>query len=158
MARWLLKSEPYVYSFSDLCRDGEGVWDGVRNYQARNNLASMKPGDEALFYHSNKGKEVVGLMQIVSDPFPEPGFPEGPWVAVRVKAICAFRHPVSLARMRTQPELHDLPLIRHSRLSVIPLTDLHFQTIIALENESGHFRAASGGIDDIAKRPKNSLK
>jgi len=135
MARWLLKSEPFVYSFNDLLREGEGIWDGVRNYQARNNLAAMKPGDEGLFYHSNLGKEVVGLMRIVSDPFPENGFPDGPWVAVRVKPIRPLRQSVSLARMRTHPDLHDLALIRHSRLSVIPLTELHFHTILALENE-----------------------
>ena len=135
MARWLLKSEPFVYSFNDLLREGEGIWDGVRNYQARNNLAAMKPGDEGLFYHSNLGKEVVGLMRIVSDPFPENGFPDGPWVAVRVKPIRLLRHSVSLARMRTHPDLHDLALIRHSRLSVIPLTELHFHAILALENE-----------------------
>jgi len=90
MALWLLKSEPFVYSFNDLLREGEGIWDGVRNYQARNNLAAMKPGDEGLFYHSNQGKEVVGLMRIVSDPFPENGFPDGPWVAVRVQPIRTF--------------------------------------------------------------------
>jgi predicted RNA-binding protein with PUA-like domain len=124
-----------VYSFNDLLREGEGIWDGVRNYQARNNLAAMKPGDEGLFYHSNLGKEVVGLMRIVSDPFPENGFPDGPWVAVRVKPIRPLRQSVSLARMRRHPDLHDLALIRHSRLSVIPLTELHFHTILALENE-----------------------
>ena len=135
MARWLFKSEPFVYSFNDLLREGEGIWDGVRNYQARNNLAAMKPGDEGLFYHSNQGKEVVGLMQVVSDPYPENGFPDGPWVVVRVKPIRPFRRSVTLAQMRAHPILHDLPLIRHSRLSVVPLTELHFETILRLEHD-----------------------
>lgn len=152
MARWLLKSEPYVYSFNDLLSEGEGIWDGVRNYQARNNLAAMKPGDEGLFYHSNQGKEVVGLMRIVSDPFPENGFPDGPWVAVRVQPIRTLRQSVSLARMRTHPDLHDLPLIKHSRLSVIPLTDLHFYTILALENEENLDEPASQDGSGIMQR------
>ncbi|MBM3918639.1 MAG: EVE domain-containing protein [Sphingomonadales bacterium] len=154
MARWLLKSEPFVYSFSDLMRDGEGVWDGVRNYQARNNLLAMKPCDDALFYHSNHGKEVVGLMQIVSDPFPEDGFPKGPWVGVRVKPIRSFLHPVSLARMRMHPALYDLPLIRHSRLSVIFLTDLHFDTILALEYENEKMKEETGANSVITSPPK----
>jgi predicted RNA-binding protein with PUA-like domain len=135
MARWLMKSEPHVYSFADLMRDGTGVWDGVRNYQARNNLAAMQPGDEAFFYHSNQGKEVVGLMQVLSHAFPEAGFPDGPWVAVRVRPLRALQRPVTLSRLRRHPDLHDLPLIRHTRLSVIPLTELHSQAIIELENE-----------------------
>lgn len=152
MACWLLKSEPFVYSFNDLLREGEGIWDGVRNYQARNNLADMKPGDEGLFYHSNLGKEVVGLMRIVSNPFPENGFPDGPWVAVRVKPIRPLRQSVSLARMRTHPDLHDLALIRHSRLSVIPLTELHFHTILALENEENLEEPASQDESGIMQR------
>lgn len=158
MALWLLKSEPFVYSFNDLLREGEGIWDGVRNYQARNNLAAMKPGDEGLFYHSNQGKEVVGLMRIVSDPFPENGFPDGPWVAVRVKPIRPLRQSVSLVRMRTHPDLHDLPLIKHSRLSVIPLTDLHFYTILALENEENLDEPASQDGSGIMQRNRASTK
>lgn len=150
MAHWLLKSEPFVYSFYDLLREGEGIWDGVRNYQARNNLAAMKPGDDGLFYHSNQGKEVVGILQIVSDPFPENGFPDGPWVAVRVKPVRQLQRPVSLADMRTHPDLHDVPLLRHSRLSVIPLTERHYVTILDMENKEEHV--------DVTKKKESFTK
>src|SRR3546814_4442867 len=96
---WLMKSEPHAYSWDDLGRDGSGIWDGVRNHTAKQNMQAMKVGDEALFYHSNIGKECVGIMRIVETAFPDPTADAGsPWVVVRVEPVRPLAHPVSLKR------------------------------------------------------------
>jgi predicted RNA-binding protein with PUA-like domain len=116
---WLMKSEPDVYGWDDLVRDGTGIWDGVRNHSAKLNMKAMKVGDEALFYHSNIGKECVGIMKITEESFPDPtAEPGSPWVVVRVEPVRALANPVSLAAVKADPALADMDLIRLSRLSV----------------------------------------
>lgn len=116
---WLMKSEPDVYGWDDLVKDGTGIWDGVRNHSAKLNMKAMKVGDEALFYHSNIGKECVGIMRITEESFPDPtAEPGSPWVVVRVEPVRALANPVSLAAVKADPVLADMDLIRLSRLSV----------------------------------------
>lgn len=116
---WLMKSEPDAYAWDQLVRDGTGMWDGVRNHSAKLNLMAMKVGDEALFYHSNIGKECVGIMRITEESSPDPtAEPGSPWVIVRVAPVRALAHPVTLAAIKADPALADMDLIRLSRLSV----------------------------------------
>lgn len=116
---WLMKSEPDVYGWDDLVKDGSGIWDGVRNHSAKLNMMAMKVGDEALFYHSNIGKQCVGIMKIVEESFPDPTAEQGsPWVVVRVEPVRPLAHPVSLAAVKADPKLAEMDLIRLSRLSV----------------------------------------
>jgi predicted RNA-binding protein with PUA-like domain len=134
MSFWLLKSEPDVYSFDDLLRDGETIWDGVRNAQAANNLKAMAVGDEALFYHSNIGKEAVGICRVTTPAGPDPRDETCRWVAVKVAAVRRLEKPVSLARMKAEPALAELQLIRQSRLSVVPVRPEEWDTILRLSN------------------------
>ena len=123
MARyWLMKSEPDVYGWDDLVREGEGTWVGVRNYRARNNLAAMEVGDRAFFYHSNIGKEIVGIVTISESGLTDPTDPTGKWAAVRVKPVEPLAHPVTLAAIKAEPRLADCEVVRQSRLSVCELT------------------------------------
>lgn len=123
MAHWLMKSEPDAYSWDDLVRDGEGTWDGVRNHAAALHLKAMQVGDQALFYHSNIGKEAVGVMEISAPAHPDPTEPEGTrWVAVRVKPLFPLTRPVSLAAIKAEPALANMAMIRQSRLSVSPVS------------------------------------
>ncbi|OWQ96600.1 EVE domain-containing protein [Sphingopyxis witflariensis] len=116
---WLMKSEPDAYPWEQLVREGTGMWDGVRNHSAKLNMMAMKVGDEALFYHSNIGKECVGIMKIVEEHFPDPTADAGsPWVVVRVAPVRALENPVTLAAIKADPKLADMDLIRLSRLSV----------------------------------------
>lgn len=132
MAYWLLKSEPHKYSWADLLRDGRTYWDGVRNHQAAINLKAMQVGDEALFYHSNEGKECVGIVAIARTAYPDPGDPAGRFVMVDVTPLRPLPRPVTLAAMKAEPRLADLPLIRQSRLSVVPVSDAHWALILAM--------------------------
>lgn len=136
MQFWLLKSEPNVYSFQNLVESGEGIWDGVRNYQARNNLRAMQVGDQALFYHSNIGKEVVGVVQITTMAFPDPTTTDPKWLAVGVVPVLAFDKPVSLQAIKAHPALQEIALVKHSRLSVMPIAAEAFNIIIALGNQT----------------------
>ena len=116
---WLMKSEPDAYPWEQLVREDTGMWDGVRNHSAKLNMMAMKVGDEALFYHSNIGKECVGIMKIVEEHFPDPTADAGsPWVVVRVAPVRALENPVTLAAIKADPKLADMDLIRLSRLSV----------------------------------------
>jgi len=116
---WLMKSEPDAYPWEQLVREGTGMWDGVRNHSAKLNMMAMKVGDEALFYHSNIGKECVGIMTITEEHFPDPTADEGtPWVVVRVAPVRPLKNPVTLAAIKADPKLADMDLIRLSRLSV----------------------------------------
>lgn len=145
MARryWLVKSEPFKYAWDRLVRDGRTYWDGVRNYEARNNLATMKCGDLALFYHSNEGKEVVGVVEIVKESYPDPTSDDPAWVVVDVEPRVALSKPVSLATIKSDPALSEIQLIRRSRLSVVPLTPAEFERILALgETRLGKSRGA----------------
>ncbi len=132
MKYWLLKSEPFKYSFEQLLKDGKTHWDGVRNYQARNNLRAMKKGDQALFYHSNEGKEVVGVVEIVKEAYPDPSAKEGDWSMVDVKPLKKLSTPISLAEIKVHPKLSQMSLIKQGRLSVTPVTKSEFDTIISL--------------------------
>ena len=123
MNYWLLKSEPDVWSFSQQIKAGlkGSMWDGVRNYQAANNLRRMKKGDLCFFYHSNIGKEIVGIVRIIKEAYPDPTDKSKKFVAVKVKYEKKLEHSVSLESVKNNKELKDLPLIRQSRLSVMPI-------------------------------------
>jgi predicted RNA-binding protein with PUA-like domain len=127
-----MKSEPFKYAWDDLVRDGSTYWDGVRNYEARNNLAAMKRGDLALYYHSNEGKEVVGVVEIVKEAYPDPTTDDERWVVVEIEPRVAFREPVSLGTIKADPELSEIQLVRRGRLSVVPLTPVEFRYILEL--------------------------
>jgi predicted RNA-binding protein with PUA-like domain len=130
MNYWLVKQEPEAYSFDDLTKDGRTDWTGVRNYQARNNLRAMKPKDKVLFYHSVSEKSVVGLAEVSRAEFPDPT--DEKWIAVEIKAIEKLAKPVSLEQIKAEKSLENIPLIKHSRLSVMPVTKKEFDTILKI--------------------------
>ena len=123
MAHWLLKSEPSAYSWDRLVADGRTNWDGVKNAQALNNLRAMKPGERAFFYHSNEGKDIVGVAEVVRGFYPAPNDPSGKLGMVDVKPVMAVAKKVSLAEMKANPALAGMALLRQSRLSVCPVSD-----------------------------------
>ena len=129
MANWLMKSEPGTWSWEDQLRDGVAEWDGVRNYQASNNLKAMKIGDLAFFYHSVNEKRIVGIVEVVKEYYPDPTDKSGRFGMVDVKALRPFEQPVSLAEIKAEPRLQELPLIRQSRLSVMPIGKKEWQLI-----------------------------
>ena len=127
-----MKSEPFKYSWDQLVKDRRTYWDGVRNYEARNTLAAMKKGDLALYYHSNRGKEVVGIAEIVGESYPDPTTDDERWVVVDVAPLLPFSRPVSLATIKADPNLKEIALIRRGRLSVVPITPQEFRYIAKL--------------------------
>jgi predicted RNA-binding protein with PUA-like domain len=129
MKYWLMKSEPDVYPWSKLVKDGTGNWDGVRNHTAKLNLMAMQVGDRAFFYHSNIGKEIVGVMEIAKTAHPDPTAEEGPWVQVTVKPVEAAKTPLTLADIKATPELAEMALLKYSRLSVQPVTPAEWKFI-----------------------------
>jgi predicted RNA-binding protein with PUA-like domain len=129
---WMVKQEPEKYSWDDFVRDGRTDWTGVRNFQARNNLKQMKVGDRLLFYHSGTGKSVVGIAEVVKAAYADPSADDPQWVAVDIKPIKALKEPVPLAAIRYNTKLENLPLIRQSQLSVMPLKKEEFDTIVAM--------------------------
>lgn len=134
MARsyWLVKSEPTTYAWDQLVKDGRTGWDGVRNSLARQHLAAMRSGDLVLYYHSNVGKDVVGIARVVREAYPDPKDASGKWLAVDVEPVRPLAEPVSLATIKADPKLADLALVRQSRLSVMPVAKPHFERILAL--------------------------
>lgn len=132
---WLMKSEPDAYSWDDLVAEGEGTWDGVRNHRAANNLRAMAVGDQAFFYHSNIGKEIVGIITISAGGLTDPTDPEGKWAAVKVKPLRRLPRPVTLAQIKADPALADMELIRLSRLSVAEVRPEEWGYILALAGE-----------------------
>ncbi|MFA9199880.1 MAG: EVE domain-containing protein [Cypionkella sp.] len=132
MRWWLMKSEPDVYGWDDLVREGEGTWDGVRNFRARNNLAAMAVGDRAFFYHSNIGKEIVGVVRISVSGFPDPTDPGGKWVSVKVVPEEKLPRAVSLAEVKANPKLSQMELARHSRLSVCEVREDEWREVLAM--------------------------
>ncbi|NUR45463.1 MAG: EVE domain-containing protein [Sphingomonas sp.] len=132
MAHWLMKSEPESYSWSDLVRDSGTEWDGVRNNAARLHLKAMKVGDTAFFYHSMSDKAVVGIMRIAREAGPDPK--DANWVSVRVEPVKPLARPVTLAEIKAEPKLAKMELIRQSRLSVAPVRDDEWATILAMAN------------------------
>ena len=129
---WLVKQEPDSYSFDDFTKDGKTDWTGVRNYTARNNLKSMKKGDKVFYYHSNIGKEIVGMATVSKEHFPDKTAKEGDWVAVELEAGKPLKKPVTLAAIKANPNLKDIALVRLSRLSVVPITKDEFTEITAM--------------------------
>lgn len=132
MNHWLVKQEPEKYSFDNLLNEGKTVWTGVRNFQARNNLRSMKSGDKVLFYHSVTEKAVVGTAHISREAFQDTTDETGKWVAVEIQAIEKFRKPVTLDEIKAREDLRNIALVKQSRLSVLPLTEKEFETIVNL--------------------------
>jgi len=134
MARryWLMKSEPEAYGWDDLVRDGETIWDGVRNHRASNNLKAMAEGEQALLYHSVSDKAVIGIMQISKAGLTDPKDPEGKWAAVNVKPVRKLERPVTLAEIKGDPALEGIELVRLSRLSVAELTKAEFDYIVKM--------------------------
>ena len=129
MAYWLVKSEPSSYSWDQLVADGRTHWNGVRNAQALNNLRAMKPGDRAFFYHSNEGKEIVGVAEVVKGFYPDPSDRSGKLGMVDVKPVMPVAVKVGLPAMRANPELSNLSLLRQSRLSVCPVSESEWSVI-----------------------------
>ncbi len=130
-AHFLVKSEPSAFSFDQLVKDGRATWDGVRNFEARNNLRAMKKGDLVLFYHSNEGKAVVGVARVSREAYPDPTSKED-WTAVDIEPVKALKRPVTLDEMRGHELLGKMVLFRKSRLSVVPVTDEEFEAVVAL--------------------------
>jgi predicted RNA-binding protein with PUA-like domain len=129
---WLVKSEPYKYSWDQLVRDGSTYWDGVRNYEARNNLIAMKKGDLAFYYHSNKGKDVVGVARIIRESYQDPTTDDDRWVVVDLEPVIAFSVPVTLTAIKSDPSLTEIALVKRSRLSVVPIASPEFRRILKL--------------------------
>jgi predicted RNA-binding protein with PUA-like domain len=134
VAHWLMKSEPESYSWQDLVRDRGTEWDGVRNNAARLHLRSMKPGDEAFFYHSMSDKAVVGIMRITREARPDPK--DKDWVSVRVEPVRELERPVTLAEIKAEPSLAQMELIRQSRLSVAPVKPEEWQAVLAMSRRA----------------------
>ena len=131
-AHWLVKSEPGTYGWDDLVEDGKTRWDGIRNAQARNNLQAMRVGDRVLFYHSGEGKEIVGVAEVVKAAYPDPTSDDERWVVVDIAPVAPLRSPVSLADVKRDAALAQLPLVRQGRLSVMPIEPRAFARILAL--------------------------
>jgi predicted RNA-binding protein with PUA-like domain len=127
---WLIKSEPAAYSWDDLVRDGETLWDGIRNHRAANNLRSMKKGDRAFFYHSVTGKEIVGIVEISEAALPDPKDPA--WAAVKVKPVRALERPVTLAEIKADKTLAEIELVRLSRLSVAEIRAEEWDRVLGM--------------------------
>ena len=129
---WLVKQEPSQYSWENFVKDGETYWDGVRNYQARNNLQSMKKGDLVFFYHSVTGKDIKGIAKVTREAYPDPTSDDPRWVMVNLKPIKALIHPVTLEEIKIHKDLQEIALVRQSRLSVMPLTKKESRIILQL--------------------------
>lgn len=135
MNYWLVKSEPVKYSWDKFNEDGRTFWDGVRNFQARNNLKAMKEGDLVLFYHSNEGKAVVGIAKVVKEFYQDPTTEDANWVVVDLSPVESFKKPVTLEQIKADESLANVGLIRQGRLSVMGLKVEEFDRIVALGNE-----------------------
>lgn len=134
---WLMKSEPEKYGWDQLVRDGETVWDGVRNHLASNNMKAMAVGDQAFLYHSVSEKQITGIMEISRTGITDPTDPEGKWATVYVKPVRALERPVTLAEIKADPELEGIELVRLSRLSVAQITPQQWDHICALARRPG---------------------
>ncbi len=132
MKFWLVKQEPSKYNWDQFVKDKKTYWDGVRNYQARNNLKLMEKGDRVLFYHSVKDKEVKGIAKIIGEHYPDPTTDDDRWVVVDLKPVKPLNRPVSLEDIKQNSQLREISLIKQSRLSVMPLTKTEFKTILKM--------------------------
>ena len=137
MARWLLKSEPDVFGWNDLVARGAAgeEWNGVRSFQARNNMIAMKVGEQGFFYHSNEGKAIVGILEVIAEAHPDSTADDPKWQCVDVRAVEPLPRPVSLAECKAEPRLTDMVLVNNSRLSVQPVTDEEWAVVMEL---AGH--------------------
>lgn len=129
---WLVKSEPYKYPFEKLVADRRTTWDGVRNFEARNHLRAMKPGDLALYYHSNEGKQIVGIAKVLRAAYPDKTAEDGDWSAVDFGPVKPLAVPVTLATIREDDKLAEMLLLRRSRLSVVPVAAAEFKRVLEL--------------------------
>ncbi len=134
MNYWLVKSEPFKWSWDMHVKKGVQGWDGVRNYQASNNMKAMKNGDLAFFYHSNEGKEIVGIVEVVKEYHPDPTDESGKFGMVAFKAVKPLKTPVTLAQIKGDPELADMALLKQSRLSVSPVKKAEWEYILKCSN------------------------
>lgn len=134
MQYWLMKSEPDEYSWHDLVKSGEGMWDGVKNHQAANNMRAMALGDQVFFYHSRSGLEIVGIMEVSETAFPDPKDDSGKFVAVRVKPVRALQNSVTLKAIKANDALSDMAIVRQSRLSVAPVTQDEWDEILRMSH------------------------
>ncbi len=132
MQFWLVKQEPSKYSWEQFVDDKETYWDGVRNYQARNNLQAMKKGDQVLFYHSVVGKEIKGIARVTRESYPDPTTDDPAWVVVDLKPVKPMKVPVTLEQIKSHAKLREMALVKQSRLSVMPLTPAEFKIILEL--------------------------
>jgi predicted RNA-binding protein with PUA-like domain len=135
MNYWLVKSEPFKYSWEQFVKDGQTFWDGVRNYAARNNLRAMKKGDKAFFYHSNEGLEIVGIAKVVKEAYQDPTTEDTNWVAVDLQPVKKLKKSVPLSEMKQTPGLKDLQLVRIGRLSVSAVSEKEYKIIMGLAGE-----------------------
>ena len=132
MAYWLVKSEPGAWSWDDHVEAGTAEWDGIRNYQADNNMKAMKKGDRAFFYHSVNEKRIMGVLEVVREHYPDPSDPKGRFGMVDFKALMPVARPVELSEIKTEPRLRDIALVRQSRLSVMPVMDEEWRVLCAM--------------------------
>ncbi|MDR6952016.1 putative RNA-binding protein with PUA-like domain [Ancylobacter sp. 3268] len=134
MAHWLYKSEPFKWSWQNQLEAGaKGThWDGVRNHLAKQQLLAMKRGDRGFFYHSNEGKEIVGIVEVIREAYPDPSDPTSKFVMVDIKAVEGLPKPVTLAAIKAEPRLADMALMRFSRLSVQPVTDEEWDIVLSM--------------------------
>lgn len=132
MAYWLIKSEPFKYSWDRLLKEGKTFWDGVRNFQARKNLMSMKKGDKCLFYHSNEGLAIVGIAEVIKEYYPDPTDDSGKWVCVDVKPYKTLKRPVTLQEIKAHPILKNMQFVKQQRLSVSSVTEQEYEIICQL--------------------------
>lgn len=138
MAYWLVKSEPDAFSWDQQVENGVEPWTGVRNHMAKANLTAMKKGDRAFFYHSNVGKEIVGVVEVAREAYPDPTADEGsPWVCVDMKAVAPMPRPVTLAEIKAEPKLAEMALVRMSRLSVMPVSAEHWNILAKMGGWKG---------------------
>ncbi|HUC83401.1 MAG TPA: EVE domain-containing protein [Flavisolibacter sp.] len=135
MAYWLVKSEPFKYSWEQFEKDGQTFWDGVRNYAARNNLRSMKKGDQVFFYHSNEGLEIVGIAKVVKEAYQDPTTDEEAWVVVDLKPVKKLKKPVSLKEIKAEKSLQNMDLLRLGRLSVGAVKEEEWEVIMKMAGE-----------------------
>jgi len=135
MNYWLVKSEPFKYSWDKFNQDGRTFWDGVRNYQARNNMKAMKEGDLVLFYHSNEGKEVVGIAKVVKEFYQDPTTEDTNWVVVDLSPVETLKKTVTLEQIKKDPRLENIGLVKQGRLSVMGMKPEEFDRILELANE-----------------------
>ena len=132
MNYWLVKSEPFKYSWDQLVKDKKTFWDGVRNYAARNNLRDMKKGDEVFYYHSNEGMEVVGIAMVIKEAYQDPTTDDKNWVVVDLKPVKKLKKPVALSEIKATPKLENMELVKNSRLSVQKVTPDEWKQVLKM--------------------------